>query len=124
MIELSPYDGALDLVESLGILTPPPTHHHQWVMIGWVDGQPVSMLQAVEADIQRLAVAPEWQRQGIGRATLLAYATGRDAPEFLRAHVRWDNPAGWACAMAAGFVEYPDDHNDITRAVRRYRDAG
>jgi [ribosomal protein S18]-alanine N-acetyltransferase len=64
------------------------------------------------ADVQRIAVLPEWQRQGIGRRLLfdlLERARSRGCAEALL-EVRDDNAAALAMYHAAGFAEIARRH--------------
>lgn len=84
---------------------------------GRVLGHAVVSVAGEDAELQRIAVAPQARRQGLGRRLLdgcIADAAARGATRLLL-EVREDNVAGLALYQEAGFEE-------IGRRPRYYRD--
>jgi ribosomal-protein-alanine N-acetyltransferase len=84
---------------------------------GEVLGHAVVSVAGDDAELQRIAIAPDRRRGGLGRRLLdgcLAEAASRGARRMLL-EVREDNAAGLALYLEAGFTE-------IARRPRYYRD--
>jgi ribosomal-protein-alanine N-acetyltransferase len=74
-------------------------------VVGFVVASALSAVYPVEAELESIAVAPEWQRQGVGRALLAAAVEWADSvgTAELRLEVRTGNASARRLYEAAGF---------------------